>query len=271
MTSLLLVVLLCGAGRATAQEREDVIPEGDQLVHYIRDQINANEARLSKSAGASQQPVYAGLPDTLSATLPEDDGFVSDQRVSGEELVADVEGLKRAGLDVGSAFEDEEWARLPDGAVIRRDFSRGYTIWRYPAGTRLAHRIFLKSNHQLVELRLEKKLEDDSPGRTGAWAFGIYRPVDTSGQLRLYKPGADQPQESVRLSAPNGLGHLTWKRISYDRCRFCHIAMGPGWYQYSDEAHAGPCGFVPANKSLLADWAPRYRQKHGTFPFIVGP
>lgn len=272
MTNVILALLLLPpGGLARAQQSEDVIPQGDQLIRYIRSQIDANEARLAKAGRAPKRPVYDGLARTVSATLPEDDGFILSQRVSGEQLIADVDGLEQAGLDLPSAFDDEEWARLPDGAAIRRDFSRGYTVWHYPAGTRLAHRISLKSNHQLIELRLEKKLEDDASDHTGAWAFGIYRPIDTSGRLHLYKPSAGQPAEAVRLGTPTGLGHLTWKRIPYDRCRFCHIEMGPGWYQYSDEAHAGPCGFVPANKTLLSDWAQRYQQKHGASPFIVGP
>src|SRR5581483_10168647 len=154
MLRLLAAALLAAGSRAAfAQQRDDVLPQGDQLIHYIRSQIDANEARLKKAGGAPSGPVYAGLPRTVSATLPEDEGFVLAQRVGGEQLVADVEGLQQAGLDVSTAFDDEEWARLPDGAAIRRDFSRGYTVWRYPAGTRLVHRIFLKSNRQLIELR----------------------------------------------------------------------------------------------------------------------
>ncbi|HEX4048784.1 MAG TPA: hypothetical protein VH309_13155 [Elusimicrobiota bacterium] len=250
----------------------DVVPETTSLKRFIRERIDAEDGALARRPTGPRPPAYAGLPAEVRETLPEDDGFVLAPRVPGETLVANVDGLDQAGLKLEDAVEDEEWARLPDGAVIRRELERApngetYTIWRYPRGTRLVHRIFLKPTHRLVELRLEQKLEDDSGGRTGAWAFGVYRSAGPGEPLRLYRPGPNEDQESVRLPMPNGFGAFKWTRLSYDSCRACHISMGPGWYQYSDEAGAGPCGFVPSNRALRADWARRYRARHGYSPF----
>lgn len=250
----------------------DVVPEAAPLKRLIRERIDANDELWAKRPDAARLPAYAGLPETVSATLPEDDGFVLSPRVPGESLVADVDGLEQAGVTLEDAVDDEEWARLPDQAVIRRELKRApdgtpYTVWRYPRGTRLIHRIFLKPTHALVELRLEQKLEDDSDDRTGAWAFGVYRPAADGAALVLYRPLPAQAAESVELPMPNGFGRFRWTRLSYESCRACHISMGPGWYQYSDEAHAGPCGFVPFNRSLLADWGRRYQRRYGYFPF----
>lgn len=272
--SLLVLCAVLGAAlcRAQPQDRDaspDIVPESAALKRLIRERIDANEERWGKQP---RSPAYAGLPETVPASLPEDDGFVLSPRVPGESLVADVDGLEQAGLKLEDAFEDEEWARLPDRALIRRELARAsdgapYTVWRYPRGTRLIHRIYLKPTHRLVELRLEQKLEDDSSDHTGAWAFGVYRPAGPDGTLALYRPRAGEDSESVELPMPNGFGRFRWTRLSYESCRACHISMGPGWYQYSDEAHAGPCGFVPFNRSLLADWGRRYQRRYGYFPF----
>ncbi|HXT01304.1 MAG TPA: hypothetical protein VN915_11555 [Elusimicrobiota bacterium] len=250
----------------------DIVPEAMPLKRLIRERIDADGERWAKRPGAHELPPYAGLPETVSAALPEDDGFVLSPRVPGESLVADVDGLEQAGVKLQDAVDDEEWARLPDQAVIHRALARApdgtlYTAWRYPRGTRLIHRIFLKPSHRLVELRLEQKMEDDADDHTGAWAFGIYRPADDGGSASLYRPRADQAPETVELPMPDGFGRFRWTRLGYDSCRACHISMGPGWYQYSDEAHAGPCGFVPFNRSLLADWGRRYERRYGYFPF----
>jgi hypothetical protein len=249
-----------------------MVPESAPVKRLLRERIDANEERAAEPSAGSRLPVYAGLPETLRASLPEDDGFVLSPRVPGESLVADVDGLQQAGVKLEDAFEDEEWARLPDQAVIRRELKLApdgtpYTVWRYPRGTRLIHRIFLKPSHRLVELRLEQKLEDDSSDRTGTWAFGIYRPARHGEALELYRPRANEGLESVELPMPNGFGRFRWTRLGYGSCRACHIRMGPGWYQYSDEAHAGPCGFVPFNRGLLADWGRRYQRRYGYFPF----
>ncbi|MFI5349211.1 MAG: hypothetical protein ACHQ2Z_06690 [Elusimicrobiota bacterium] len=239
----------------------DLVPEAPQVKRLLREQIDARD-RLHAEPGL---PVYAGLPETISASLAEDDGFVRSPRVPGESLVADVDGLEQAGLKLEDAVDDEEWARLPDQARIQRELKHApdgslYTVWNYPRGTRLIHSVFLKPSHRLVELRLEQKLED-------GWAFGVYRPAGRDGKLSLYQPRPDENPESLDLPMPNGFGRFRWTRLSYGSCRMCHISMGPGWYQYVDTPHAGPCGFVPFNRGLLADWGRRYQRRYGYFPF----
>jgi len=239
-------------------DADDGAPTNQKVIQYIRAQIDANQARLDRARGSKPKIApYEGLPDTVSALLPENEGFVSVLRVKGalplEDLV-DVSGLDKRGLTIEDVVEDEEWARLPDGTAIRRDRSRGYEIWHYPPGTRLVHRIFLKPNHQLLELRMQKKLDDEPNGNDGPWAFGIYRPVDQTGELHLYKhmPEKGHAEETVNLPLPSGTGTFLWTRMKMTECRSCHISMGEGWYQYSDEDHAGPCGFTPVNHPLRA-------------------
>jgi hypothetical protein len=252
------LVLFAGAvcAQSGPDDSDDGVPTDRKVIEYIRTQIEASQARLDHARGSrAKLAPYEGLPDAVSARLPENEGFVRVPRVKDalplEDLV-DVSGLDKRGLTIEDVVEDEEWARLPDGTSIRRDRSRGYEIWHYPTGTRLVHRIFLKPNHQLLELRMQKKLDEEPNGADGPWAFGIYRPVDQSGDLQLYKhmPKKGQKEESLILPLPSGLGTFLWTRMSMNECRSCHISMGEGWYQYSDEDHAGPCGFTPKNHPL---------------------
>ncbi len=268
-TSCLLffaALLLTGAVRA--QDDADA-PATTALKRYIRARMDARQERADKArSGRPAPPPYAGLPDTVSPTLPEDEGFVRDRRFPGEQVVADVSGLDAAGLTLPDVIEDEEWARLPDGARIRRDRSRGYEIWHYPPGTRLIHRIFLKSDHRLIELRMLQKQDDDASG-DGPWAFGVYRPDRGLYALTLYQERGGRP-ESVSLPLPGRFGRFTWTRLPLSSCRDCHASMGDGWYQYADRDRAGPCGFVPLNPALLTRWAAHYQRRHGYYPFI-GP
>ncbi|MFI5362512.1 MAG: hypothetical protein ACHQ49_11125 [Elusimicrobiota bacterium] len=274
MSFFLAVAALLSATLSWGQPQPapDVVPEAAPLKRLIRAQIEAEERLLGERPSDAAPAAYTGLPETISPELPEDDGFVLAQRIPGESLVADVEGLEQAGFTLADAFDDEEWARLPDHTIIRRELktaSNGalYTIWRYPRGTRLVHRIYLRPSRRLVELRLEEKLADDSADRSGAWAFGVYRPLGHGEELTLYRPRPDEELESVQLPLPSGFGRFRWTRLGYESCRSCHINMGPGWYQYSDQERAGPCGFVPFNRSLLSDWARRYERLHGYYPF----
>ncbi len=145
-----------------------------------------------------------------------------------------------------------ELKHAPDGSL--------YAVWNYPRGTRLIHRVFLKPSHRLIELRLEQKLED-------GWAFGVYRPQGKDGELALYQPPPDQEPESVELPLPGSFGRFRWTRLAYGSCRMCHVSMGPGWYQYSDTAHAGPCGFVPLQPRPARRLGPPLRAALRLLPF----
>ncbi|HVA65494.1 MAG TPA: hypothetical protein VNK24_01055 [Elusimicrobiota bacterium] len=255
------------------------LPDDQDLRQYLRGLM---DARQKSDAAAS--PIHAGLPASLPADWPRTQGFVPFHGIPGDFLVAEVNGGQIAfedgqvapGLKLSQVVDQEEAALLPPGRTIRRiikrvryqDKSWSYEVWHYPAGTRVIHLIADHATAKIIELRLLQKRPDGPRGEGGPWSFGIYRPRPRKNpaELYLYAPKNEKSPESEEFALPGG-GKFRWTRLPPSSCRSCHSSMGDGWYQYPDASRAGPCGFVPANPNLLGDWARRYRQSRGYFPF----
>ncbi len=268
---------LLATTRAALPARAQAPEMSRELREAIRERMIARERSIDKARGGPNNiPLSRSLPDSLSPDLHQVEGFVRAQRIPGSELAIDDSGARQAGLQISDVFDDEEWVRLPEGASIRRELIfhplGRYEIWHYPPGTRIAHLVYLKASRELFEFRLALKLDDEAAGSDGPWALGIFRPVRGDGRLRLYtlKKGERDESPMVHADAPGGPRQFRVTRIHPESCRSCHSMHGDGWYQYADEDHAGPCGFVPANASILATWAPAYQRRHGYFPF-TGP
>ena len=214
--------------------------------------------------------LYAGLPPMMSPTLPEDDGFVQFPNIAEPDDIplgrdwsfdpAGSTGTFNPPLSMEQMVDEEGWARLPDRGVIGRSVNRaGQAVWDYPVGTRLLHRIYMNSLPQksLFEVRYIEKRPD------GKWAMGLYhpegapRPLRDTGNLALLTAAGAETTFELRTSS--GAVRVNVKRLQPDSCRHCHFNMGEGGYQYPDEEHTGPCGFVPANAGLTTTWAERYR------------
>lgn len=223
-------------------------------------------------------PLSAGLPRTMSATLPEDDGFVQFPNIAEADDIplgrdwsfdpASSTGTFNPPLAMEQMVDEEGWARLPAGGVIRQSRDRaGQTVWDYPVGTRLLHRIFFKAQPRktLFEVRYIEKRPD------GKWAMGLYRPEGAPRTLpetrALSLMTAAGEETAFELRTASGAVRVDVKRLQPDSCRHCHFNMGEGGYQYPDEEHTGPCGFVPANAGLTTTWAERYRGRYGVAPF----
>ena len=69
------------------------------------------------------------------------------------------------------------------------------------------------------------------------------------------------------VDVPRGHVGVEMDRLHPESCRLCHAVHSPQAYQYRDKEHVGPCGFGPANPSMLTRWAPAYQVRHGYWPF----
>ncbi|HVC09990.1 MAG TPA: hypothetical protein VNH15_08650 [Elusimicrobiota bacterium] len=255
------------------------LPDDQGLRQYLRGLMDARQ-----KSDAAAGPAYAGLPTSIPADWPQTQGFVPFKGIPGDFLVAEVNGHEIAfedgavapGLALSQVVDQEEAALLPSGRTIRRELVRlryrgrnwSYEIWHYPAGSQVIHLITDHASGKIIELRLLQKRPDGPRGENGPWSFGIYRPRpgQNPAELYLYAPKNEKSPESEEFALPGG-GKFRWTHLPPSSCRSCHSSMGDGWYQYPDDSRAGPCGFVPANPSLLGDWARRYRQSRGCSPF----
>lgn len=218
-------------------------------------------------------PLYAGLPDTLKATLPEAEGFVQfPSMVPADEIPLGTDWTFDPPRDMEALLEEEGWAKLPPGEVIRRRRdAAGRVVWDYPAGTRLMHRLYVRSapERSLFEARYIEKRPD------GTWAMGLYAPAGPPRPLAETGPLALNTRDDAATAFEVALGTVTVKvsvqRLPPHSCRHCHYNMGEGGYQYPDEEHTGPCGFVPANARLTGEWAAAYRRRWGASPFGPEP
>lgn len=212
-------------------------------------------------AQAAQDPLYAGLPDRIARDYPEKEGFVRFSEIPGDN--PPIGGRIRfsdPNLKLRDVFEEESWARLPDGARITGDLDGEKPSWDYPVGTRVMHRFWFKTEpRKLFELRLVQKLQ------SGKWAFGMYVAEDGTEELPLHREGSPPLTFDVVIAGKNV--HVDMFRLSPASCRACHWMRGHGNHQFPDMEHVGPCGFVPANADLPARWAKAYETRHGYFPF----
>ena len=101
--------------------------------------------------------------------------------------------------------------------------------------------------------------------RDGRWAFGAYE-WRGGRTVRLRRVMA---HDVFEVDVPRGHVGVEMDRLHPESCRLCHAMHSPQAYQYQDVEHVGPCGFGPANASLLARWAPAYRAAHGYWPFAT--
>ena len=212
--------------------------------------------------GTGSPPQWFGLPDEVPADLVERDGYVLFDNVSGVKGPAS-NGPARftpGDVDRSDVFEEDHAALLPCGARIERSrIGAAQEVWHYPVGTRLVHRFFLRTvpRRTLFELRIAEKRPD------GRWAFGAYE-WHGGGSVRLRRVMA---HDVFEVDVPRGHVGVELDRLHPDSCRLCHAMHSPQAYQYEDVEHVGPCGFGPANASLLTQWAPDYQAKHGYWPF----
>lgn len=250
-----LALALLAAGAACADEPM-LDARQAEFVNKLIDQ--------ARRSGEPKDPLWKGLPPEIARDYPESEGFVRFTHVDGD--VAPFGGrikISPPDLKVTDVFEDESFARLPDGATIRRDASGPREIWDYPVGTRVLHRFYFKTEPRtLFELRLVQKLPD------GKWAFGIYTADGAGERLPLHREGS--PALAYEVLIRGRQVHVDMLRMSPSSCRACHFHMGHGGYQYPDQERVGPCGFSPPNPHLLTDWARDYRARHGAEPF-AGP
>jgi len=101
--------------------------------------------------------------------------------------------------------------------------------------------------------------------RDGRWAFGAYE-WRGGRTVRLRRVMA---HDVFEVDVPRGHVGVEMDRLHPESCRLCHAMHSPQAYQYQDVEHVGPCGFGPANASLLTRWAPAYRAAHGYWPFAT--
>ena len=211
--------------------------------------------------GKGRRPQSCGLPDEVPADLAERDGYVLFDGVAGLKGPPANGPARFTPPDVTQAdvFEEDHAALLPRGERIeRRRNGAGEEVWVYPAGTRVIHRFFLRTApRRLFELRVLEKLRD------GRWASGAYE-RRRGPNLRLRRAMA---HEAFDVEVPRGHVGVEMDRLHPESCRLCHAVHSPQAYQYRDKEHAGPCGFGPANPSLLTEWAPAYQVRHGYWPF----
>jgi hypothetical protein len=270
--------------RAGAGPSRDPVPLSDEQHGRLLDLLRAARALDGRQhhGAPADGPLSSGLPATLSPTLPEDGGFVQFPNIAEADDIplgrdwsfepANSTGAFNPPLSMAQMVAEEGWARLPAGGVIRQSRDRaGQTVWDYPAGTRLLHRIFFNSDarRKLFEVRYIEKRPD------GKWAMGLYHPAGAplplgdTGNLSLLT--ARDAETTFELQTASGAVRVNVKRLQPDSCRHCHFNMGEGGYQYPDEEHTGPCGFVPANAGLTTTWAERYRGRYGVAPFGPAP
>lgn len=224
----------------------------------------------------AEAPLYIGLPESIDADLLYQEGFLEFSQLEGgmrAPLGAGVEfngeridPHNREALSV--VFSEVHFANVPGGTRIRaKNDSQGQEVWSYPEGTRVAHKISIKTRpEKLFELRMIQKRAD------GTWAFGTYIPriSETTGaplKLSLIQTSERQPY----FEATNQIGEknvsISLTRIRSTTCQRCHAATSPSSHQYPTLAETGPCGFVPANRENVLKWSDGFAQKHGAVPF----
>ena len=212
--------------------------------------------------GKGSRPQSLGLPDELPADLVERDGYVLFDGVPGLNGPPSNGPARFTPEDVtrSDVFDEDHGALLPHGARITRRWNgAGQEVWNYPVGTRVVHRFFLKTapRPRLFELRIAEKLAD------GRWAFGAYD-WRAGPNVRLRRSMA---HDVFDVDVPRGHVGVEMDRLHPESCRLCHAVHSPQAYQYRDKEHVGPCGFGPANPSMLTRWAPAYQVRHGYWPF----
>lgn len=216
--------------------------------------------------GPMETSLSAGLPPTLPREFLKMSFVIFDPVSNMDPPIANGNiHFDQADLTPSEVFGEEHWARLPPKARIVRDTGKGFESWHFPTGTMIAHAIVLKTSPStLFELRLMEKLPD------GTWAFGIYIPSEDGRALVLQSKGSEAL--SFMVPFPKRSVRVTMERLHPQSCRTCHFNHGVRANEYyTDEEHAGPCGFVPDNAAIMKEWAPAYQIKHGYWPFEPAP
>lgn len=244
-------------------EHRQIAERNRELNKFLKTALR-NSKQREENSDEEGAPLSLGLPATISPNLPEEDGFVLFKSTSLVGPAISNDGnitFSRTGLKWDDVFKEESWARLPRGKRILRDKSRGFEAWGYPTGTRVLHRISLKSSPpEIFEIRLSKKLHG------GKWAFGLYKTQAGSPRLILHRRGA--PKISFKVSLPAGPVRVEMERLHPQSCRLCHFNHGINTERYwEDVEHVGPCAFVPDNPSIIGEWAHTYEIKYGYSPF----
>lgn len=223
---------------------------------------------LALAETENRTPAWKGLPPFLSTELepgfmeysgiPTDGDGAPDTPLS-EEAVPLPEGFL-----LKDVFTSDHWVRIPPSSVIFTHKDRqDRTIWNYPVGTELIHRIFLNEREpKLFEVRMIKKITDRK------WAFALYA-KDGEGKLRRHEDGS--PDLQFKVQTLKGSVPIQMKRLHPESCRHCHWMdiTSPSAFQFESPDEAGPCGFGPTNEHLKKEWAPKYQSKQGYWPFIT--
>jgi hypothetical protein len=229
---------------------------------------------ISPSSWAKSAPLYAGLPETLSAEIFADESLIPFESVNetirapvGTHIEIDGQSIPASDFKALTRyFSRELFAKIPRESKIRisRD-SRLGEIWDYPVGTLLVDRIQLRSRPPRdFEVRMISKLP------SGRWAFGTYLPEspETQGRYRLAKYSGFAPYRTHFRNQEGSESLLKLGRINLNSCQACHFSVSPSKSQYQGISEAGPCAFGPANPLVTSDWASRYLKQHGVEPFI---
>lgn len=235
--------------------------EAERMINWLL--AKADVKSTGTGAGKVETPLSIGLPAAIAPGILKN-GFVPFASIPQKEPLISNGGdiqFTPPGLSIGEVFEERTWARLPPKARIVRETSKDPELWHFPAGTRVAHEILLKTSPPtLFELRLMEKRAD------GTWAFGIYIPLEDGRTLALHRK--ESQMLSFRVPLPRRNVQVEMERLHPQSCRTCHFNHGVRANEYyADEEHVGPCGFVPDNAAILKEWAPAYQKKHGYWPF----
>lgn len=232
-------------------------------------------AGLNAWGAPPQEPLYAGLPESLPADYLRKERFVEFEQMFFEFRAPLGSSFAFNGAPVATTdykkleevFVETFLAKLPRGTQITtsRHSQNGKEVWHYPIGTEVVHLIELNSEPRSVfELRVAKRMSETR------WAFGTYSPkvLGEVSPTLLLNQYAGAPKDGFTVVRPDRQKiDVTLGRINLQSCRNCHFVNSPSQYQYPSFKEAGPCGFVPANTKVKDGWAGRYQDAHQDAPF----
>ena len=190
------------------------------------------------------------------------------------------------------AFGESHHIYLPPGTSIRKvnrwvptlDFSISKTtevhlasVFLYPVGFQILHRIFWKNNRDSFEFRILRKLKGER------WAFGVYEPDQQyPGFMKLRRHSTEGTErEWQRLVEWNGEQlefKLRMKPLSPTDCRHCHTFHGDkgnnsvfaakpssAFFSLPEyESRVGTCEFGPSlPKETLMELSKTFKEKYG--------
>lgn len=243
---------------------------------------------------AEEPPLYEGLPSLISGPILETEGPLELGYLRFEPIAVEETGRGRStpfsqfGIQftpptpIREVFGDDHWVFLPEKTAIlekvipTKEEPLPKTVWIYPEGTLLIHRIYLKAvieqastltsphSQTLFEVRVMKK----QSGNT--WAFGLYQSSKDPKIFTLQQKPSKKIQFVVHT--PHQKVTVQLERVRPNSCRSCHSLPNHSHHSdlYANEDEAGPCGFGPRNPSLKTHWMKEFSEKLGYSPIQEG-